>query len=272
MCSYMGVKARYYDLIPDRNWEIDLDMFEMLVDRNTVAMIICNPSNPCGAVYSYEHLSKVIAKAEHLKLPIIADEIYGHIAFKGQKFCPVASVAVDVPVLTVGGLSKRWMVPGWRLGWIIISDAYGIFAKGRVVEGLTKLAQLTVNTTSIVQAAAPAILKNTPDAFYENSNALLEEAAKLCCSRIQRIPGLDCPSKPQGSMFIMVKLNMTMFPELRDDIGFAYALATEESVIVLPGTAFGTPNWIRIIFAAQPSLLDQAWDRIESFCSRHRLK
>lgn len=271
-CSYMGVKVRFYDLLPERNWEIDVDMLEVLTDRNTVGMIICNPSNPCGAVFSREHLSKVAEKAAQLRLPIIADEIYGHIVFEGQTFHPLASLTVEVPVLTVGGLSKRWMVPGWRLGWILVSDPFGVLAKGRVVEGLTKLAQLTVNTTTIVQAALPSILQNTPDEFYERSNKLLQEGAKLCCKRIKKIFGLECPSKPQGSMFIMVKINMSMFIELRDDIGFASALATEESVIVLPGTAFGTPNWMRMIFAAPPSLLNEAWDRIEAFCDRHRSK
>ncbi|KAI5056682.1 hypothetical protein GOP47_0028500 [Adiantum capillus-veneris] len=271
-CSYMGVKVRHYDLLPECNWEIDLELLQMLTDRNTVALVICNPSNPCGVVYSREHLSKVVEKAEQLRLPIIADEIYGHMAFDGQTFCPVASLTVDVPVLTVGGLSKRWIVPGWRLGWILVSDPFGVLARGKVVEGLTKLAQLTVNTSTIVQAALPAILRNTPDEFYQRSNALLQEGAKLCCKRIQKISGLECPSKPQGSMFIMVKINMSVFIELRDDIGFASALATEESVIVLPGSAFGTPNWMRMIFAAPPSLLNEAWDRIEAFCDRHRSK
>ncbi|MCO5611288.1 hypothetical protein L7F22_065540 [Adiantum nelumboides] len=271
-CSYMGVKVRFYDLLPEHNWEIDLDMLDMLTDRNTVAMIICNPSNPCGAAYSLEHLSKVVEKAAQLRLPIIADEIYGDIVFEGQKFYPAASLTVDVPVLTVGGLSKRWMVPGWRLGWILVSDPLGVLAKGRVLEGLAKLAQLTVNASTLVQAALPSILQNTPDEFYERSILLLQEGAKFCCKRIQKIPGLECPSKPQGSMFIMVKINMAMFVELRDDIGFASALATEESVIVLPGTAFGTPNWMRLIFAAPPVLLNEAWDRIEAFCNRHRSK
>lgn len=269
-CSYMGVKARYYDLLPDYNWEIDLDMLEVLVDKNTVGMIICNPSNPCGAAYSRDHLSKVIDSAERLRVPIIADEIYGDIVFEERAFFPVASLTDKVPVLTVGGLSKRWMVPGWRLGWILISDPYGIFAKGRIVEALMKLAQLTVNTTTIVQAAVPSILQNTPAEFFEQSLRLLQDGASLCCKRIQAIPGLNCPSEPQGAMFIMVRINISIFTDLRDDIQFAAALATEESVIVLPGTAFGTPNWMRMIFAAPVALLEEAWDRIEAFCDRHR--
>eukprot|EP00250_Pteridium_aquilinum_P004232 c14458_g1_i1 orf=361-1668(-) len=269
-CSYMGVKVRYYDLLPERNWEIDLDMLEVLADRNTVAIIICNPSNPCGAAYSFEHLSKVVERAEHLRLPIIADEIYGHIVFEEQAFFPIASLTAKVPVLTVGGLSKRWMIPGWRLGWILIYDPYGILAKGRVVEALMKLAQMTVNTSTIVQAAVPSILQNTPSEFFEKSLLLLQEGANLCCKRIQRIAGLDCPSEPQGAMFIMVRINMAMFTDFHDDIGFASALATEESVIVLPGSAFGTPNWMRLIFAVPPALLEEAWDRIEAFCERHR--
>lgn len=271
-CSYMGIKVRYYDLLPERNWEIDLDMLEVLADRNTVAMIVCNPSNPCGAAYSIDHLSKVVERAEHLRIPIIADEIYGHIVFEEQAFFPVASLTVKVPVLTVGGLSKRWMVPGWRLGWILISDPYGILAKGRVVEALMKLAQMTVNTSTIVQAAVPSILQNTPIEFFEKSLLLLQEGANLCCKRIRSIPGLECPSKPQGAMFIMVRIIMSMFIDLHDDVAFASALATEESVIVLPGTAFGTPSWMRLIFAAPLALLDEAWDRIEAFCERHRTK
>lgn len=269
VCSFYGLKVRYYDLLPECGWEIDLENLETLADRNTVAMILCNPSNPCGAAYSFEHLSKVVDRAERLRIPIIADEIYGHIVFDKQRFVPMASFALRVPILTVGGLSKRWLVPGWRLGWILICDPCGILANGRVVEALIKIAQMTVNTSTIVQAAVPSILRNTPEEYFEKTLQSLQCGADLCYRRIQDIDGLDCPSKPKGGMFIMVRVNMSLFQGIRNDVEFASALAKEESVIVLPGTAFGTPNWLRVIFAAPSSLLEEAWDRIEDFCARH---
>jgi tyrosine aminotransferase len=91
-----------------------LESLESQIDEKTRAIIINNPSNPCGSVYSKEHLLEIIDLADKYKLPIISDEIYGKIVFSGSKFYPLASLTNKVPILTIGGLAKEYLVPGWR--------------------------------------------------------------------------------------------------------------------------------------------------------------
>ena len=95
---------------------------EQLIDKDTVAIVVVNPSNPCGSVYSKQHLLDILAVAEKHSLPIIADEIYTNMTFKDQPSYPIASLSKNVPILSCGGLGKLCSVPGWRVGWILLHD------------------------------------------------------------------------------------------------------------------------------------------------------
>lgn len=99
-------------MIPENNWEVDLDQVEALADDKTVAMVIINPSNPCGAVFSYEHLLQIAKTTGHLGILIVSDEVYAHMVFGGSKFEAMAKFASITPVITLGGISKRWLIPG----------------------------------------------------------------------------------------------------------------------------------------------------------------
>lgn len=269
-CKYYGVACRFYDLLPERDWEVDLDQIASIADSNTVAWIVNNPSNPCGSVYKYQHLVKIANTAEKLKVPLISDEIYANMVFGDTEFTPMAAFSMKVPVLTVGGISKRWLVPGWRLGWIIIADPKRILSRGKVVEALTRLMQMTIGTSTLSQAALSGMLLNTPSSFFEDTLNSLKAGAELCFERVQSIKGLYCPTKPQGAMYIMVRIDPAVFTDVSSDVEFASLLVKEESVVVLPGTAFGTPNWLRIVFATPLPHLEEAWHRIDLFCVRHR--
>lgn len=109
-----GIECRSYNLIPEKNWEIDLNHLETLIDENTAAVIVTNPSNPCGSVFSKEHILEIISIAERHFVPIIADEIYEHFVFPGNEYHSVSSLSRNVPVLSCGGITKRFLVPGWR--------------------------------------------------------------------------------------------------------------------------------------------------------------
>lgn len=133
-----GIDVRSYDLLPEKQWEIDLVQLESQIDENTAALILINPSNPCGSVFRKEHILEIIQIAEKYCVPIIADEIYEHFVFPGIEYHSISSLSVNVPVLTCGGLTKRFLVPGWRLGWIVIHDRHNAF------EGIRK-----VNCTNV---------------------------------------------------------------------------------------------------------------------------
>jgi tyrosine aminotransferase len=112
LAASKGVDVRYYSLLADRSWEADLAELEAQIDEKTSAILVNNPSNPCGSVFSKEHLEDIVALAERYKVPIIADEIYGNLVFEGSAFFPLGSLSPTVPVLSTGGIAKEFLVPG----------------------------------------------------------------------------------------------------------------------------------------------------------------
>ncbi|GKV02025.1 hypothetical protein SLEP1_g14512 [Rubroshorea leprosula] len=268
--AFRRLQVRYFDLLPEKGWEVDLDSVEALADQNTVAMVIINPGNPCGNVYSYKHLKKIAETANKLKILVIADEVYGHLTFGPNPFVPMGVFGSTVPVLTLGSLSKRWIVPGWRLGWFVTSDPNGTFKEPKIIERIKNYFDILGGPATFIQAAVPRIIEHTDDEiFFKETNNTLKQTSDICWEMMKEIPGITCPHKPEGSMAVMVKLDLSNLKDISDDIDFCFRLAKEESVIVLPGTAVGLKNWLRIIFASDPSSLKEGLGRIKSFCQRH---
>lgn len=112
------LEVRHCDLVPEKGWEVDLDSVEASADDNTVAIVIINPGNPCGSVYSYQHLEKVAETARKLGLLVISDEVYDHSTFGSKPFIRMGVFASRVPVVTLGSMSKRdgWFLAGGLVG------------------------------------------------------------------------------------------------------------------------------------------------------------
>ncbi|KAI7874697.1 tyrosine aminotransferase [Lichtheimia hyalospora FSU 10163] len=262
------VEVRFYDLVPENNWQVDLKHLESLVDDKTACILVNNPSNPCGSVYPKEHLEAILAIAAKHHLPIIADEIYCDLVYKGNTFYPMASLTKDVPILAVGGLAKKWLVPGWRIGWILVHDRHDAFA-AEVRTGLLNLTQVILGPNSVVQGALDDILHRTPTSFYEETISQLEYNAKLGIDAVSKIDGLT-PVTPQGAMYMMVGIDMDKFKDISSDVEFSQKLVAEENVLCLPGQCFDYPNFIRIVITPPAGSLKEAYERMADFCARHR--
>ncbi|KAI8811634.1 pyridoxal phosphate-dependent transferase [Cladochytrium replicatum] len=266
LCSSKAIECRFYNLLPHKSWEADISHLESLIDTNTAAILINNPSNPCGSVYTEAHLRDILVVAERHNLPIISDEIYADMVFSGHKFTPLASLTKTVPILTTGGIAKRYLIPGWRVGWILIHDRNDLFAKIR--QGLNSLTQLILGPNSVVQIALPDILK-APKSFYEETLRQLEENATLCCDELGKIPGLE-PVEAQGAMYIMAKVHIDKFKHFRNDLDFVEKLVQEESVLCLPGQCFRCEGaFFRVVITAPREMLKEAFERMDAFCRRH---
>lgn len=148
---------------------------ENLIDENTAAIVVTNPSNPCGSVFSKSHIKNILNIAEKYYVPVIADEIYEHFVFSGTDYHSFSSLSKNVPVLSCGGLTKRFVVPGWRLGWIVIHDRNDVL-KG-IRRGLSNLSQRLLGANTVVQTAIPDILKNTPQKFFDSLVEIIEVSA-----------------------------------------------------------------------------------------------
>ena len=266
LLHHRGASPRYYHLKPEQGWEVDLEHLESLIDSRTVAIILNNPSNPCGSVYSKEHLEAILAVAERHHLPIIADEIYGDLTWGENKFYPLASLSKNVPVLEVSGLAKMFIVPGWRMGWIVVHDRNKVLAEVRIALG--KQTQLILGPSTLVQSIVETALHKTPESYHDGLRKTLKDHATLICDRLSALPGLTIV-RPVGAMYMMLGIKPDNFKDLPNDIAFAKALLTEQNLSILPGTIFSCPNFLRIVICAPEDKLSDACNRIESFCLHH---
>ena len=265
LCKPNGIESRQYRLRMDQDGMVDLAHLESLIDSQTRAIIVNNPSNPTGVVFPKQHLEQILRLAHKHKVPIIADEIYGDLVYaEGAQFHPLASLSPRVPIITCDGIGKRYLVPGWRLGWLIVHDRFGVLAD--VKQGIVALSQKIVGPCALVQGALPRLLRDTPQSFFDNVKKLLARNAEIVYEVLSRVPGLK-PLRPQGAMYMMVGFDPKAFGE--DESGFVQKLIAEESVYCLPGSAFSLPNWFRLVLAFPEETTREACDRIAAFCERH---
>ncbi|KAM8861171.1 tyrosine aminotransferase [Synchiropus picturatus] len=263
----LGIQVKLYNLLPDKSWEVDLQHLESLIDERTSCLIVTNPSNPCGSVFPEEHLRRILQVAARNRIPILADEIYSDMVFPGWECPSLASLSVDVPILSCGGLAKRWLVPGWRMGWLLVHDRNDIFGS-EIRQGLVKLSQRILGACTIIQGALESILDNTPRTFYNDTLGFLKSNSEICFNELSSVPGLK-PVMPSGAMYLMVGINIHHFPDFKDDVDFTERLVTEQSVFCLPASAFEYPNYFRVVVTVPEEMMVEACGRIREFCETH---
>ncbi|KAL6534082.1 hypothetical protein OROHE_013915 [Orobanche hederae] len=267
--AFSNLEVRHFNLLPERGWEVDLDGVEALADDKTIAMVVVNPGNPTGNVFTFQHMEKIAETAKKLGVLLISDEVYNHIVFGSIKFLPMGILGSVTPVLTLGSMSKRWLIPGWRLGWIAASDPSGVLKKSGIIEAIENYLCISADPATLVQGAVPEILEKSTEAFFSRTNDTLRESADACYATISEIPSLSCPHKPEGAMSTMIEINPLLLEGVKDDVDFALKLAREESVVIMPGSILGLKNWLRLSFSVEPATLRDGLERIKAFCSRH---
>ena len=277
--NYLNVETKSYSCLPERGWEIDLDGLRRRVDGKTKAIIVNNPSNPCGSNFSRKHVRDIVALAEEVKVPIISDEIYGGMTFDPMNptapappFTAIGTVSKTVPCLVVGGVAKTFVAPGYRVGWVYRHDPTpNKDALADVFPAVTRLSQLVLGPSTVVQAGLRSMLLDTPDSYHDQLRVTLATNAQRCFTRLEKAKGLT-PVLPTGAMYMMVGVDFSRFSPssgITDDVNFSSKLMTEENVQVLPGTIFRSPGFFRIVFTRPGEVLDEAIERIVAFTARH---
>ncbi|CAG9802486.1 unnamed protein product [Chironomus riparius] len=262
-----GVEARYFNLDPNKEWEVDLEHLESMINDKTKAILINNPGNPCGNVYSKEHLLNILNVAERHKIPIIADEIYEFFTFPGVQFYPLAALSKNVPILTCSGITKRFIMPASRMGWIIINDRNHLLDSVR--KGLFNLAGRNFVPNSTLTRALPEILRDTPQKFFDDNSKALFNHSLSAFSILKTCDGLT-PIMPKGAMYLMVKIELEKFPNIKNCLEFSKILLSEQSVSVFPGfPCFNFPGFFRIVLTVPEELIIEACGRIKMFCEKH---
>lgn len=262
----LGAEVRHYHLLAEREWEVDLNQMDSLVDERTKFILVTNPSNPCGSVWSPHHMREILGVARKHRLPIVADEVYAGMVFDDREGYSFGDVSEEVPIISVGGIAKRYLAPGWRLGWIILHDRKGRLEKAR--HAIRSLTQIILGANTLVQSILPEILHNTPEEFYTSTNKQLQENATYWFHELNKVEGLTVV-RPGGAMYVMMNIDVEVFPDIANDVEFAKKLLQEQMVFVLPGSIFGAENFVRIVVCAAIEKLRMAAARIKEFCEAH---
>ncbi|RIY34151.1 aminotransferase [Psittacicella hinzii] len=266
-----GGKAVYYRCDPNNKWQPDIKDIEAKINENTKAIVLINPNNPTGQVYSRQVLEEVVALAVKHEIMILSDEIYDRILYDKAQHVPVASLSDQALVITFNGASKANRLCGYRLGWMFLSGPFEQ-AKG-FVSGLDKLTSMRLCSVSPFQAIIKECLTDDTSIYDLTSpGGRLYEQRTLLVDRINQIDGLSCENV-EGALYAFVKIDLSKFT-FKDDLDFAQKLLSEEHVLVVHGQGF---NWkdkdhFRIVFLPDVKQLEEAVNAIARLCDRYRVK
>ncbi|BAU23019.1 aminotransferase [Caldimicrobium thiodismutans] len=262
--SKLGIEPRFYYLDEENNWEPDLNSLEDSIDEKTRAIVIINPNNPTGAIYSKKILLELLEIARKYNLIILSDEIYDQFILDvGVEHISIASLAEDVPVVTFNGLSKCYFAPGWRVGWGIVSGPKEILED--YIEAIHKLARSRLCAPHPLQYAIPEALNNE-NGYIKKILPELKKRRDLIVDGLNNLSGIRCV-RPQGAFYAFPRLEL---PEI-SDLDFTKQLIMEEGVVVVHGSGFGQKpgtKHFRIIFLPEEKVLKEALVRIERFIKR----
>lgn len=267
--SLAGGTPVHYLCDETNHWMPDIDHIKRQISAHTRAIVIINPNNPTGALYSNELLLQIIELARVHHLIIFADEIYDKVLYDEASHTSIASLADDVLFVTINGLSKNYRSCGYRAGWMIVSGQKS-YAQG-YIEGLTMLASMRLCANTPGQFAIQSALGG-----HQSIQELVGPGGRLLNQRdlayklITALPGVTCV-KPQAALYLFPKLDPIMYP-ITNDQDFVYSLLEQEEVLIVQGTGF---NWkqhdhFRLVFLPDTDTLTEAIGRIGRFLEGYR--
>jgi alanine-synthesizing transaminase len=269
MTSLGGGTPVHYLADEQNGWQPDLEDIRAKITPRTKAIVVINPNNPTGAVYSREVLEGIAEIARENSLLVLADEIYDRILFDDAVHIPMASVAPDLLVLTFNGLSKTYRVAGYRSGWLVITGPKS-HASG-FLEGITLLASTRLCPNVPAQHAVQAALSGVQsiDALIGPSGRLREQR-DAAWEGLEAIPGVTCV-RPAGALYAFPRLDPEVH-EIRDDAKLVYDFLVAEHVLLVQGTGFNlpTPDHLRIVTLPEARVLTEAIERLGNFLSSYR--
>ncbi|NHO64785.1 pyridoxal phosphate-dependent aminotransferase [Aestuariicella hydrocarbonica] len=258
----------HYECDELADWYPDINDIESKITDKTRGIVVINPNNPTGAVYSQELLEQIVELARVHDLIIFSDEIYSKILYDDTEFVPMGRLAQDVLCVSFNGLSKTYRLAGFRSGWMIISGAKHR-AKG-FIEGLEMLSSMRLC------ANVPAMFAiQTALGGYQSINELIRpggrlyEQREMAWSKINDIPGVSCV-KPKGAMYLFPKIDLDVH-RIHNDQLLVQDFLIQEKILLVEGTAFNwkRPDHFRIVFLPRADEIDTAISRFATFIERY---
>jgi len=263
----LGAVPNAYDLDESNGWEPDVDDIKGKVNDKTRALLLINPNNPTGAVYSKRTLEQLLEIARQHNLVILADEIYDKLVYEpGAKHISIATLAQDIPIITFNGLSKAYLVPGWRIGWAVATGPRE--ALHHYLEAVHRLLRARLSAPHPFQHAIKPALEGPQDHIPVMLEKLCRRA-QITQDWAKRIPRMSLVA-PKGAFYAQPSLDI---PD--DDLTFVTDLLKQKHVLLVHGSGFGQKagtKHVRIVFLPQENVLEAAYEKIGEFIrERYRL-
>jgi alanine-synthesizing transaminase len=263
-----GGTPRYYDCLPKNAFQPDPDQVDSLVTERTRAIVVINPNNPSGAVYSRETLEQLVAVAERHGLVILADEIYDRMVYDDAEYIPLATLATAPVCLTFSGLSKVYRACGYRVGWCVFSGDLDQAAD--YIHGMELLSALRLCANVPGQWAVQTALGGFQSIKeLVRPGGRLHQQRELIIDRVALSPYLSLHA-PMGAMYAFIQLDERFAGKL-DDRAFAMQLLDDKHILVAPGSSFNTPysDHFRITTLPDMDTLHVVFDRIEALLRQY---
>ena len=269
--SLSGGTPVHYICDEANGWMPDLDDIRAKVTPRTKGIVVINPNNPTGALYSTELLKGIVEIAREHGLVIFADEVYDKVLYDDAKHVPLASLSTDVLTLTFNSLSKAYRSCGYRAGWLVVS---GDKKPARdYIEGLNMLSNMRLCANVPGQWAVQTALGG-----HQSIDDLVRAGGRLRVQRdlahelITAIPGVSCV-KPQAALYMFPKLDPVIYP-IKDDQQFFLEMLQETKVMLVQGTGFNwpEPDHFRIVFLPHEADLREAIRRVAMFLEKARVR
>jgi alanine-synthesizing transaminase len=269
--SLSGGTPIHYMCDEENNWAPNIDDMRAKITPNTKGIVVINPNNPTGAIYSEQSLKAIVALAEEFGLIIFADEIYDKTLYEGKTHTSIASLSEDVLMITFNGLSKNYRSCGYRAGWMIVSGDKE--SAKDYIEGLNMLSSMRLCSNVPGQWAIQTALGG-----YQSIDELVAEGGRLRRQRdlafdlITKIPGVTCV-KPDAALYLFPKLDPQMYP-IKNDQEFIAEFLKEEKVLLVQGSGFNWPypDHFRLVFLPNEDVLREAIARLAKFLARYRAR
>lgn len=267
--SLSGGTPVHYLCDESKDWEPSIEDIRAKVTPKTKAMVVINPNNPTGAIYSEAVLKNMIQVARENDLILFADEIYDKTVYDDAKHIALGSLSTDVLTISFNGLSKNYRSCGYRAGWMVVSgDKSGA---ADYIEGLNMLSSMRLCANVPGQYAIQTALGG-----YQSIDELVAEGGRLRRQRdlawelINQIPGVTC-MKPKAALYLFPKLDPKIYP-IEDDQQFIADLLREEKVLMVQGSGFNWPHpdHFRVVFLPHEDVLREAIGRLAKYLQRYR--
>jgi alanine-synthesizing transaminase len=260
--SKIGARAVYYRTDPTQGWQPDLDDLKRRTTSATRAIVVIDPNNPTGAVYPEATRRALIDFADRAGLTILADEVYGDVSFDGPTPL-LGSLAPDAPIISFSSLSKAYLAPGWRTGWLVVGACRRL---DEVLAGIKKMADGRLCSPGPMQYAIEPALNGDRSHQAEFAQAL-HARADVTTKRLSAIPGMQCVM-PRAAFYAMPQITL---PRGTTDQDYILALLRETGILCVYGSGFGTApgdGFFRIVYLAPPDELNAIYDDMADFTAR----